>query len=354
MKSCSVLIVDDSATMRALIRATLERDRSISIVGEAADALEAREKIKALDPDVVTLDVEMPKMNGLDFLDRIMRLRPTRVIIVSSLSERGAATTIRALELGAMDCVAKPSLADPDAFRTLGERIRAVASAPPPVPRGGGPRHSRAPRADHSSALRYKPDGRVVAIGASMGGVDALLSVLSVFPENCPPTVVAQHMRSGFTKSFAHRLDKACRPRVHEARDGCPLEPGQIYIAPGGAAHLEVVNKRGLHCRLKEGPAVSGHQPSIDVLFDSVAQAAEANALGVILTGMGRDGAKGLLAMRNSGAETIGQDETSALVYGMPRVAHEIGAVGLQLPLHKIGQHILATTNADDTRAGCQ
>jgi two-component system chemotaxis response regulator CheB len=338
--------------MRALIGATLSQDQEIRIVGEAAGAAEAREKMKALDPDVVTLDIEMPGMSGLDFLERIMRLRPTRIIIISSLTAQGAATTIRALELGAMECVAKPSSKDRQSLQGLGEKIKAIAAAP--LPRGRSPR-SPGP-SSHCAAVAsgYESDSRVVAIGASMGGVEALLTVLSSFPENCPPTVICQHMREMFTQSFANRLDKICKPTVQEARDGCPLRPGLVYIAPGGGAHLEVANRNGLSCRLRHGPPVSGHRPSIDALFHSVAQTAKADAVGVILTGMGRDGAEGLLAMRDAGGETIGQDEATAVVYGMPRVAYERGAVGLQLPLSKIGERILTTTNANQARARCQ
>lgn len=339
--SIRVLIVDDSATMRGLIAATLRRDAAIEVVGEAADPLEARQAIKTLDPDVVTLDVEMPNMNGLDFLEKIMRLRPTRVIMVSSLTERGAMTAIKAMEIGAFDCVTKPSVKDPRAFDTLASRIRAIAAAPLPSGEPLAPRTS----AKRAAPPAFKPDGRLVAIGSSTGGVEALLTILSEFPENCPPTLITQHMPPVFTASFAARLDRMCKPHVSEAVDGAPIRAGHIYVAPGGHSHLEVVKSGGLHCRLINTDAVNGHRPSIDVLFNSVAQTLGQRSLGVILTGMGRDGAEGLLAMRRSGAETIGQDESTSLVYGMPRAAFELGSVAKQLPLHRIGAHIVNSTN---------
>lgn len=331
------LVIDDSPTMRALITSLLRRDGEIEVVGAASDALEAREAIKQLNPDVITLDIEMPHMNGLDFLEKIMRLRPMPVVMVSTLTQAGASETLRALELGAVDCVAKPSnaLSARDGLGDLSERVKAAArarvrpsqhAAPPPPPRS------------------FKPSGAIVAIGSSTGGVEALLSVISRFPENCPPTVITQHMPATFTKSFAARLDRATPARVEEAYDGAILEPGRVYLAPGGATHLRVVRAGGLRCRLSEGDTVSGHRPSVDVLFHSVAESAGAAALGVILTGMGRDGAEGLAAMRAAGARTLGQNEESCVVYGMPRVAFEIGAVERQLHLEKIGSSILDLT----------
>lgn len=343
MKPIRVLIVDDSATMRGLIAATLQRDPDIEVVGEAADPLEARQAIKSLDPDVITLDVEMPNMNGLDFLEKIMRLRPTRVIMVSTLTEKGASATIKALEIGAFDCIAKPSARDPRSFDGLAAKIKAIAAAPmsrmEPAPQ------TKPPEAAKRPASQFRPDGRIVAIGSSTGGVEALLTILSQFPENCPPTVITQHMPAMFTASFAARLDRLCKPHVSEAADGAPLSTGHVYVAPGGHAHLEIVKKAGLQCRLRDFEAVNGHRPSIDVLFNSVAQVVGQRSLGVILTGMGRDGAEGLLAMRRTGAETIGQDQATSLVYGMPKAAFELGSVAKQLPLHRIGAHILSSTN---------
>jgi two-component system chemotaxis response regulator CheB len=351
MKQCNVLIVDDSATMRALIAATLRNDPQINIIGEAADPFEGREAIKKLAPDVVTLDIEMPRMNGLEFLEKIMRLRPTRVIIVSSLTEAGAAATIKALEIGAVDCVAKPSIGNPRSFEDLAQRIKGAASAP--LRRLARLNDSLA-RVEPMAPGGFAPDGRIVAVGSSMGGVEALCALLSTFPENCPPTVITQHMPPLFTKSFAQRLDKSSKPRVCEASDGAPLMAGRVYIAPGGASHLEVTGSSALQCRLREGEPVSGHRPSIDVMFRSVARAAGKKSVGVILTGMGRDGAQGLLAMRTVGAETIGQDEATSLVYGMPRAAFELGGVVRQLPLEKIAAHILLSTNALNARETCR
>lgn len=334
----TVLIVDDSATMRALIAQQLRADPGIRVVGEAADPLEAREAIKALNPDVITLDIEMPNMNGLDFLERLMRLRPTPVVMVSTLTQRGAEATLEALELGAVDCVGKPVGASAGEFGSLCEKVHVAARARV---------RDRAPReAAPTSHAPYTPGDRIIAIGASTGGVEAILTVLSQFPANCPPTVITQHMPATFTTSFAARMDRSCAPHVTEARPGAPLEVGHIYLAPGGPAHLRVAARgNGLVCALDESDLVSGHRPSVDVLFSSVARATS-QAVGVILTGMGRDGAEGLLRMREAGATTIGQDEASCIVYGMPRAAQEIGAVQRQLPLNQIGGALLRAASA--------
>jgi two-component system chemotaxis response regulator CheB len=343
MKKIRVLIVDDSASVRAVIASVLKATPDIDVVGEASDPFEAREAIKSLDPDVVTLDVEMPKMNGLDFLERVMRLRPTPIIMVSSTTSAGAETTIRALEIGAVDCVDKPNGQETEWFPTLAAKIRTAAAT-----RGRLGRTSvvTAANPDASKDSSYKPDGRVVAIGSSTGGVEALISVLSAFPANCPPTVITQHMPATFTKSFAARLDRLCAPNVKEATDGAILAPGQIYLAPGSSTHhLTVTGSGTLRCRLREEAPVNGHCPSVDVLFNSVAKAAGSSAVGVILTGMGRDGAQGLLSMRNAGAETIGQDAESSLVYGMPKTAFEAGGVQRQIPLRRIGREIITLTS---------
>ncbi len=338
-----VLVVDDSATMRGLIKATLERDPEITVVGEAADPLEARQAIKVLNPDVLTLDVEMPNMTGLDFLDRIMRLRPMPVVMISTLTARGAEATLEALELGAVDCVAKPATAGPHAFDELVEKVRAAAGA------RVRPRAQIAAGEVSSSTHPFKPNGRIIAIGSSTGGVEALITLLSGFPENCPPTVITQHMPGTFTRSFAERLNRLTPPHVGEAVDGEPLTPGRVYLAPGGATHLEVVGVTTLRCRLVASDSVNGHRPSVDVLFRSVARSAKGSAIGAILTGMGRDGAAGLLAMRDSGAVTYGQNEATCVVYGMPKAAMEIGAVQRQLPIERMASHILAMS-ADETR----
>jgi two-component system, chemotaxis family, protein-glutamate methylesterase/glutaminase len=331
MKRTRVLVVDDSPTMRAIIRAWLERDGEIAVVGEAGDPHQARAAIKALSPDVLTLDVNMPRMDGLEFLEKLMRLRPTPVIMVSSEVGANAAATIEALAAGAFDCVCKPANGNlAEAFGDLALKVKAAARAPCGVRARG-----------HSPAADFRPNGRVVAIGASTGGVDALMSVLSAFPANCPPTVVVQHMPASFTRSFAQRLDQHCAPQVAEAWSGAALEPGRILIAPGGPTHLELRGRQRLACRLTPGEPRSGHRPSVDVLFASAAGLG-ARAVGVILTGMGRDGAEGLLRMREAGACTIGQDAGSSLVYGMPRAAAEAGGVQRQLDLHAIPAAILA------------
>ena len=333
MKPVKVLVVDDSATMRALISTRLRRDPEIEVVGGAGDPLQAREMIKQLNPDVLTLDVEMPRMNGIEFLERLMRLRPMPVIMVSTLTQEGAETTLQALELGAFDCVGKPASADmAHAFDDLGEKVKAAAKS-----------RVRAPSSRPAPARisNFRSNGRIIAIGASTGGVEALITVLSTMPENCPPTVVTQHMPATFTKSFAARLDRMCAPQVTEAEDGQALQPGKIFIAPGGARHMEVGGGANPFVRLRDTDLVNGHRPSVDVLFHSVAATCGSRSVGLILTGMGKDGAKGMLAMRQAGARTFGQDEASCVVYGMPKAAFEIGAVERQASLGDLSRLVL-------------
>lgn len=348
MKRIRVLIVDDSATIRRLLAAVLSRDEGIEVVGGAPDAATARQMIKDLNPDVVTLDVEMPNMNGIDFLEKIMRLRPMPVVMVSTLTQRGAEVTLSALEIGAVDYFAKPTdnvaAHFEECARELCEKVRTAAGA---RVRAYARREPATP-----SKREFEPGNTVIAIGSSTGGVEALIEVLSHFPKNCPATVITQHMPPHFTTSFADRLNRLCQPAVSEARDGAVLAPGQIYLAPGGEAHLEVHGVGAVRCRLTKSPAVNGHRPSVDVLFNSVATTVRHNAVGVILTGMGRDGASGLLAMRKNGASTIGQDEASSVVYGMPRVAFEIGAVERQFALHQIGQEVLNVCELRSKKAG--
>jgi two-component system chemotaxis response regulator CheB len=340
-----VLVVDDSPTMRGLITAVLSADPDVNVVGQAGDAMEARNAIKQLNPDVVTLDIEMPNMNGLEFLDKIMKLRPMPVIMVSTLTHRGAEASLMALEIGAFDCVGKPQPGDARPFGDLAEKVKAAARSQRRQIRTDVP--PLAPvAANINPAASYKAGRKVVAIGASTGGVEALIAVLQKFPVNCPPTVITQHMPPTFTKSFADRLNRLCAPVVQEATDGARLEIGKIYLAPGGERHLQVTNPHAPCCRLVERDPVNGHRPSVDVLFDSVAELAGRNAVGIILTGMGRDGASGLLKMRHAGARTIGQNEKTCVVYGMPRVAFELGAVEHQFPLSSIGEEILKITAA--------
>jgi two-component system chemotaxis response regulator CheB len=333
-----VLIVDDSATMRGLIAATLRADPQIEVVGQAADPLEARQMIKALNPDVITLDVEMPNMSGLEFLEKLMRLRPMPVVMVSTLTARGAEATLEALELGAVDCLAKPATAGPGAFDLLAEKVKLAARA-----RVRGVNPARSTPVTHDP--NYAPNGKIVAIGSSTGGVEALMTLIERLPRNCPPVVITQHMPATFTGSFAQRMNRACAAEVSEARDGDPLQPGCVYLAPGGENHLEIEGVDRPRCRVAPGEPVNGHRPSVDVLFNSVARVTRGRAVGVILTGMGRDGARGLLTLREAGGRTLGQDEASCVVYGMPKAAFESGAVERQLPLEKIGAAILNLTN---------
>lgn len=344
MPPVRVLVVDDSRAMRALIRSCLERDPGVRVV-EAGDPYEAREAVKATAPDVILLDVNMPKMDGLDFLERVMRLRPTPVIMISSEIGEGTATSDLARKIGAVDCIEKPTGADARLwpFPDLAARVRAAALTPVGglAARPPAPRPTPHPPTRHPAQRTAQGAGeRLLAIGASTGGVEALLRILSAFPANCPPTIVTQHMPKGFIRGFARRLDGHCAADVCEATAGAPLAPGRILIAPGHA-HLEVSGRLHLVCRLNEGPPVSGHRPSCDVMFSSVARLGPA-AVGVILTGMGRDGAAGLLKLRSSGGQTIGQDAATSLVYGMPGAAFEIGAVARQLPLDEIAAAAIA------------
>lgn len=348
MKSVRVLVVDDSPTMRAVVTHVLNGAEGITVVGHAADAAQARAAIKALDPDVVTLDVEMPGMNGLEFLEKVMRLRPMPVIMVSTLTAKGAEIALQALEIGAFDCIGKPSADDPDVLAELPAMVEAaansrVAMAARRLASSGGTSQQL------STTENYRPGRVVIGIGASTGGVEALMTLLGRFPANCPPTLVTQHMPKTFTRSFAARLDRSCPPHVSEAEDGELLEPGRVYVAPGGESHLTVADGQ-LRCCLRKTAPVSGHRPSVDVMFDSIAATAGAAAVGVLLTGMGRDGAEGLLAMRRAGARTIAQDKDTSLVYGMPRVAEELGAAEVQLPLDRIAAAVLAATNQNKKR----
>jgi len=338
--SIKVLIVDDSALIREVLSRILAQDNDIVIVGTAEDPIDAREKIKALNPDVVTLDIEMPNMNGLAFLDRLMRLRPMPVVMVSTLTTKGASETMLALELGAVDFVAKPSTnlaGGLEAFGTnLREKIRAAAHS---NVQGRAERVAVPKVAVRTAAA---PAGALIAIGASTGGVEAIRQVLVDMPTDCPPIVIAQHMPMAFTARFAARLDELTELKVVEAADRMPLENGHAYVAKGDY-HLRVERSSGqLKCRLSQDELTSGHRPSVDVLFESVAKTVGAMAVGAILTGMGRDGARGLKLMRQAGSYTVGQSPGSALVYGMPRVAFEEGAVVDQAPIEAIAARLAA------------
>ncbi len=333
--SIKVLVVDDSALIREVLSRMLSRDGDIVVVGTATDPIDAREKIKTLDPDVVTLDIEMPNMNGLAFLEKLMRLRPTPVVMVSTLTKKGASETLLALELGAVDFVAKPSAEFEGGIEAFGaglrDKIRAAAKSDV---------HGRAVSRAQSPKVAIKtaaaPAGSLIALGASTGGVEAIRTVLAELPADCPPVVIAQHMPAGFTNRFAARLDELCALKVVEAADRMPLLPGHAYVARGDY-HLRVERSSGqLKARLAQDDLASGHRPSVDVLFESVARTIGPMAVGAILTGMGRDGARGLKLMRDAGAYTVGQNQATALVYGMPRVAFEEGAVVEQAPLDAI------------------
>ncbi|MDY8107778.1 chemotaxis response regulator protein-glutamate methylesterase [Fulvimarina sp. 2208YS6-2-32] len=340
MSNVNVLIVDDSATMRAFVRNALSGDEGVTVIGEARDAADARQKIKELNPDVVTLDVEMPGMDGLEFLEKIMRLRPLPVIMVSTLTAPGAATAVAALEYGAFDCIEKPNGRNRSSLEALPNLVRQAAAAGRQIAQRGPRAASSAGRAE--PALTRKagwPD--VVAIGASTGGVEALIAVLSDFPEDCPPTVIVQHMPETFTASFANRLNRASKATVTEAVDGEPLKRGHVYLARGGR-HLVVRSGALTRCVYRDSDAVQGHRPSVDVLFQSVSKEFGKSASAVLMTGMGRDGAEGLLAIREVGGRTFAQDEATSLVYGMPRAARDIGAVSKGTPLHKITKEIFS------------
>jgi two-component system chemotaxis response regulator CheB len=339
-----VLVVDDSALMRKLLTSVLSEDPEIEVVGAAPDPIVARDQIKALNPDVVTLDIEMPRMNGIEFLRKIMELRPTPVVMISTLTQAGAEITLEALEIGAVDFVAKPL--DAGAVLQLGSELipKVKAAARSRMYRRVAPQQRPPVR-----KVNHTPSDKIIAIGASTGGVEALKAVLMLLPADVPPVVITQHMPERFTAAFARRLDSECRMRVHEAVQDQLVERGHVYIAPGGH-HLEVVRRgSSLHCSLNDGALVSGHRPSVDVLFNSVAKVAAPQAVGVILTGMGRDGAQGLLAMRKAGCLTFGQDEATALIYGMPRVAFEIGAVQSQHGLFDLPEVILAACTSTKT-----
>jgi two-component system chemotaxis response regulator CheB len=338
-KPARVLIVDDSSLMRNLLTAVLADDPEIEVVGTASDPFVARDRIKELNPDVITLDVEMPRMDGVTFLRKIMALRPTPVVMVSSLTQAGADITLEALEIGAVDFVAKPVADITHAMEALAAEICAkvkIAARTRVKARTAAVEKRTTPRKRIGD-----PSSKLIAIGASTGGVEALKAVLMDFIPDGPPILITQHMPERFTAAFASRLNRECPMRVFEAAHGQRIEPGAAYIAPGNR-HLELM-RDGSHlaCRLTDDPPVSGHRPSVDVLFRSVARIAGPRTIGVILTGMGKDGAEGMLELRNAQAVTLGQDESSSLVYGMPRVAFERGAVTKQYPLNEIADAIL-------------
>lgn len=333
-----VLIVDDSATARAVLREILESDPQIEVVASASDAYVARDKIVELKPDVVCLDVEMPRMDGITFLKRLMHYMPLPVVMVSSLTQNGAKTTLEALEAGAVDFVGKPHSHIYDGVESMREELLSKIKMASRV--RVKQRSLETVRQANTTSLA-ETTNKILAIGASTGGTEALKDLLMGLPRNAPGTVIVQHMPSNFTGLFAERLNGLCSIEVREARNGDSIVPGVALIAPGDY-HM-VVRRSGAryYVEIGSGDKVSGHRPSVDVLFNSVGKIVGSNAIGVILTGMGGDGARGLLSMRHAGAKTIGQDEGSCIVYGMPKVAYELGAVEVQLPLRDISRKII-------------
>jgi two-component system chemotaxis response regulator CheB len=361
-KKIKVLVVDDSALVRQILVEILKTARDIEVVGTASDPFMARERIKETNPDVLTLDVEMPRMDGITFLQNLMRLRPMPVVMISSLTERGAETTFKALELGAVDFVSKPKV---DVAGTLADfseeilsKIRAAAGARvhrrsvPPVS-AVAPKHSADAILPASAGERrmLRTTDRIIAVGSSTGGTEALREVLMGLPADCPAIVIAQHIPEAFSLPFTRRMDSLAAMSVCEPVDGQQIKPGHVYIAPGGK-HL-IVERDGARylCRISAGPPVNRHRPSVDVLFRSVAQNVGPNAVGVILTGMGDDGARGMKEMHDAGAPTIAQDEATSVVWGMPGAAVKMGGVGDVLPLGKVAEAIMRLADNVGTAA---
>lgn len=341
-----VLIVDDSALIRSVMKEIINSQPDMEVVGAAPDPLVARELIKQTNPDVLTLDVEMPKMDGLDFLEKLMRLRPMPVVMVSSLTERGSEITMRALELGAVDFVTKPKISIQHGMleytELITEKIRTasrarVKAAPPRAPGGGA-------HAVEGLPLLRNPltsSEKLIIVGASTGGTEAIKDFLMQMPSDCPGILITQHMPEGFTRSFAKRLDSLCRISVSEAAGEERILPGHAYIAPGHSHLLLARSGANYVTKLDQGPPVNRHRPSVDVLFRSAAVCAGKNAVGVIMTGMGKDGAHGMLEMKHAGAYNFAQDEASCVVFGMPREAIAIGAADEVGPLNELPARVL-------------
>jgi two-component system chemotaxis response regulator CheB len=350
MAKTRVVVVDDSALVRSLLTEIINRQPDMECIGAASDPLVAREMIRNLNPDVITLDVEMPRMDGIDFLSKLMRLRPMPVVMVSTLTERGADVTLRALELGAIDFVAKPKIGVADGLRLLAEditdKVRIASKAhirklhvPASAPADGTAVPVR-PAAPVASLGRLSTE-KIIFIGASTGGTEATKEVLVNLPPDCPAVMITQHMPPGFTRSYAARLDGLCRIRVKEAQDGERVLPGHAYIAPGGL-HLSVERSGANYiARVQDGEPVNRHKPSVEVLFKSAARVVGPNALGIMLTGMGADGAKAMRELRDAGSYNLVQDEASCVVFGMPREAINAGAAHEVLPLTQIAPHLI-------------
>ncbi|MCA9460589.1 MAG: chemotaxis response regulator protein-glutamate methylesterase [Nitrospira sp.] len=344
-KTIRVLVVDDSALIRNVMSEILSEDPEIEVVGTAPDPYVARDKIKALNPDVLTLDVEMPKMDGLTFLQKLMAARPMPVVMVSSLTEQGAATTLQALESGAVDFVTKPTVDIQHGLSDLAFQIvqKVKTAAQASVKKRTLPVDcAERIKALAAQSAMIKTTDTIIAIGASTGGTEALRELLEVLPPNTPPIVMTQHMPERFTKSFADRLNQLCQIQVKEAQEGDSVIPGQALLAPGNY-HMELRRSGArYYVSLNQGPPINRHRPSVDAMFRSVAHYAGGNSLGVILTGMGNDGAAGMLEMKQAGAFNIAQDEASCVVFGMPKEAIKAGGVDKILPLSEIPGALLS------------
>jgi two-component system chemotaxis response regulator CheB len=360
MERVRVLVVDDSALVRKLLSTMLSCDPGIEVVGTAADPLIAREKIKQLNPDVLTLDVEMPRMDGITFLENLMRLRPMPVVMVSSLTQEGAEVTLRALELGAVDFFTKPSNDLASTFAEGAQEICAkvkLAALARPRQRAAVRKLDVPPRLTADAVLpRAQSAGTrggmpIIAIGASTGGTEAIRVVLEAMPPDAPPIVITQHIPAAFSGPFASRMDNCSAMRVCEARDGQPIQPGHAYIAPGSQHLLVMWDGAKYVCRLHNGPPVNRHKPSVDVLFRSMAASVGKAAIAALLTGMGDDGARGLLELQQGGAHTLVQDEESSVVWGMPGAAWKLGAASEKLPLEHIAARLLAMAHQPVSRA---
>jgi len=350
-----VLVIDDSALIRSLLTEIINSHHDMQVVAVAPDPLIARDLIKLHNPDVLTLDVEMPKMDGLEFLERLMRLRPMPVVMVSTLTERGSEITMRALELGAIDFVTKPKMSISDGMHEysdlIADKIRAAAQAKmASVPR---PSNKTATTASVPNALRNPliSSEKLIIIGASTGGTEAIKSFLLKMPSDCPGILITQHMPAGFTKSFANRLDSLCQISVKEAEGGERVLPGHAYIAPGDKHLLLARSGANYVTQLDDGPPVNRHKPSVDVLFRSAAINAGKNAIGVILTGMGKDGAVGMKEMKDAGAYNFSQNEESCVVYGMPKEAVAHGGVDETFHLDELPHSVLQYLITHGTRA---
>jgi len=338
-KTTKVLIVDDSAIVRKILSKQLDAHPSIEVIATAPDPYIARDKIVTLNPDVLILDVEMPRMDGVTFLKKLMKYHPMPVIIFSSLTPQGSKTAVEALASGAVEVLAKPgpSYSVGDACKQLCQTILAIPKGSFPKPVSA----PAAPAAPAESAHLLETTHKIIAIGASTGGVQALTCVLSSLPADSPGTLVVQHMPAQFTRSFAERLNETCAVQVKEAADGDHIIPGRVLIAPGGYHMVLQRSGASYYVAIKDGPAVCHQKPSVEVLFNSVAKYAGANAVGAILTGMGNDGAKGLLALKEAGAHTIAQDEATCVVFGMPREAIRLNAAEAIIPLEKISAALI-------------